>query len=36
MRFWDASAIARLKCMGVLDEAGAKRARMSLDGLAET
>ncbi len=30
------SAIARLKRMGVLDEAGAKRARASLDGLAET
>jgi hypothetical protein len=30
------SAIARLKRMGVLDEAGARRARASLDGLAET
>ena len=30
------SAIARLKRMGVLDDAGAKRARASLDGLAET
>ncbi len=30
------SAIARLKRMGALDEAGAKRARASLDGLAET
>ena len=30
------SAIARLKRMGLLDEVGARRARASLDGLAET
>jgi len=30
------SAIARLKRMGLLDEAGARRARASLDRLAET
>ena len=30
------SAIARLKRMGALDEAGARRVRASLDGLAET
>lgn len=30
------SAIARLKRMGVLDEAGARRVRASLDALAET